>query len=386
MGDLEWSEFRAQMPVASKWCYLDHAAVAPLPQTSAEQIREWAREASEEGDTAWPLWSRRVEVTRSRAAEIIGATTDEIALVPSTTAGLGLVAEGIDWRPGDNVVTLDNEFPSNLYPWLNLQSRGVTIRSVNTVNGFVDFNRINDACDERTRIVAISWVGYASGWRIDVGELAELVHRKGALLCLDAIQGLGVFPLDVHATQVDFLAADGHKWLLGPEGCGIFYVRKDLLPTLRPLGVGWNSVRHRYDFDKIQLDLRDEAARYEGGSHNAVGAIGLGASLELLQRAGLASNSDRLASRVIELANRAEAELLGRGARFPYRRDLAHATGILTFSLPGHDPQELRKVCLNQGVVLSCRGGGIRLSFHVYNDDSDLIRLFEALPAHAATA
>ncbi len=151
-------------------------------------------------------------------------------------------------------------------------------------------NLLEDACDERTRLVSVSWVGYASGWRCDLDAVAELAHRRGALLFVDAIQGLGVFPLDVQATPVDFLAADGHKWMLGPEGAGLFYLRREHLDRLRPIGVGWHSVVHAADYNRIELELKPSAARYEGGSQNMVGFIGLAESLELLLEFGHAGD------------------------------------------------------------------------------------------------
>jgi selenocysteine lyase/cysteine desulfurase len=383
--DVRWSEFRSQMPVSRRWAYLDHAAVAPLPTSTVAAIQRWLAEASEEGDTVWPRWKQRLTETRHQLAELLNANAAEIALVPNTTAGLALVADGYPWSPGDNVVTLENEFPSNLYPWLNLQSRGVDVRRVEAPRGRVDLDRLVAACDARTRIVTASWVGFASGWRIDVGPLARAVHDRGALLCLDAIQGLGVFPLDVRATDVDFLAADGHKWMLGPEGAGVFYLKLEHLDLLRPLGVGWHSVPHSHDFQHVELKLRAEAARYEGGSHNMVGFLGLGTSLELLARLGLGSARSAIADRVLELGNLAEARLRDHGAELLFERDPQHSTGILTFDLPGHDLQQVRARCLEQGVALSCRGGGLRISLHAYNDVSDLDRLIAALP-HRAVA
>ena len=199
--------------------------MAPLPERTRAAVTRWADQAATEGDTVWPNWSKRVEQCRALAARLIHAEPAEIALVHSTTEGITLVAEGYPWQSGDNVVTLDDEFPSNQYPWLNLASRGVETRRVPTVDGRVDLDRLADACDARTRIVTVSWVGYASGYRVNLDQVAELAHRKGALLFLDAIQGLGVFPLDVQKTPIDFLAADGHKWLFGPEGAGLFYFR-----------------------------------------------------------------------------------------------------------------------------------------------------------------
>ncbi len=280
--NVPWSRFRQQMPITRRWIYLDHSAVAPLPQPAADAIQAWSQQATTAGDTVWPEWYSRLADIRRRAAKMLNASPDEIALMPSTTAGIGVVAEGYPWSVGDNVVTLANEFPSNLYPWLNLAGRGVETRRVEVFEGRVDPQRVAEACDQRTRIVAVSWVGYVSGYRIDVGELARIAHDQGALLLLDAIQGLGVFPLNVSQTGVDFLAADGHKWLLGPEGAGLFFLRREHLDRLRPVGVGWHSARNPFGFRHEDFQLRDDAARYEGGSQNMVGMVGLLASLELL--------------------------------------------------------------------------------------------------------
>src|SRR4051794_38423746 len=191
------TSFRRQMPVASKWAYFDHAAVAPLPEPTRKAMAAWLAEATEEGDVPWSAWSQQVERTRQTAATLVGADPDEMALVPNTTSGISLVAEGFPWRDGDNIVTLANEFPSNLYPWMNLASRGVEARLVRVDDGRVDLDRLASTINERTRLVSLSWVGFASGWRIDVSEVAELCHRRGCLFFLDAIQGLGVFPLNV---------------------------------------------------------------------------------------------------------------------------------------------------------------------------------------------
>ena len=298
--------------------------------------------------------------------------------MPNTTAGIGLVAEGYPWKEGDNAVLPDNEFPSNQYPWLNLISRGVEIRRVPTEGGPVPLEALARACDARTRIVSVSWVAYASGWRQDLDRLAEMVHGRGALLFLDAIQGLGVFPLDVRRTPIDFLAADGHKWLLGPEGAGIFYLRREHLDLLRPLGVGWNSVAHDRDFTRIELNFKDTAERYEGGTMNMAGFIGLNASLELLLRYG----QEAIGRRVLEITDLACRRLDRRGGG---HRELsaspANAPQRHRF-LPPARPRSRRpaQAMLQRGVVvLSCRAGRLRISPHAYNDESDVERLVEAM-------
>ncbi|MHB1033839.1 MAG: aminotransferase class V-fold PLP-dependent enzyme [Pirellulales bacterium] len=370
-----WDDFRHKMPVTRKWAYFDHAAVAPLSGPARRALAAWAEEAAEEGDVHWPQWSSRVEKARELGARLIGAEPADMALVHNTTEGINLVAESFPWEPGDNVVTLADEFPSNLYPWMNLAGRGVETRRVPTDGRQVDLEMVDAACDSRTRIVSVSWVGYASGWRNDVDALAEIAHRHGAMLFLDAIQGLGVFPLDVGRTKVDFLAADGHKWLLGPEGAGLFYTRREHLALLRPFGVGWNSVIHAYDFSRIELELKDSAARYEGGSRNLAGYIALAASLELLAQFG----TEAISRRVLEITDLARRELQRIGALVMVAPEPEHRSGIVTFELPGRDPHAVRQQCLDQGVVLSCRAGRLRISPHAYVDETDVRRLIDAI-------
>jgi selenocysteine lyase/cysteine desulfurase len=272
-------------------------------------------------------------------------------------------------------VTLADEFPTNQYPWLQLADRGVETRRVPVDDGRVDLARLAGACDRRTRIVTLSWVSFSSGWRNDLDRVAEIAHRHGALFFLDAIQGLGVFPLDVTKTPVDFLSADGHKWLLGPEGAGIFFLRREHLNLLRPVGVGWNSVVDEHNFSRIDLTLKDTAARYEGGTQNTPGLIGLGASLGLLVEHG----AEAISRRVLELTDLACARLAQAGALVRSDRRPEHKSGIVVFDLPGRDPEAIRRRCFQQGVVLSCRAGRLRISPHAYNDPSDIDRLIAAV-------
>jgi cysteine desulfurase/selenocysteine lyase len=363
------------MPVADRWAYFDHAAVAPITAPAAAAVRRWCEAALNDGDTRWPEWSRASEATRDAAARLIGADRDEIALVPNTTAGISLVAEGLDWRPGENVVTLADEFPSNAYPWLNLKSRGVETRRVATDNGRLDLDDFAAACDARTRIVSVSWVGYATGYRHDVARIAEIAHERGAFLMLDAIQGLGAFPFDVRKTPIDFLSADGHKWMLGPEGAGIAYIRREHLERLRPLGVGWHSVVHSSNYTRIELDLKPSAARYEGGSQNMIGMLGFGASLDLVLELG----GEAIAAAILDITDRACDRLAAIGAKIVSDRRPEHSSGIVAFELAGRDPLALKKHCLTRQVVLSCRAGRLRISPHAYNNEADLDRLVEAL-------
>jgi len=374
-----WEGFRRQMRVAKRWSYFDHAAVAPLPAPAQEALEAWGRDVADNGDVHWPLWAKRLENVRRQAAKLIRSDVDEVALIRNTTEGINLVAEGFPWQAGDNVVLFADEFPTNRIPWQNLAARGVETRLVTSTeaggNSDADLERLLAACDSRTKIVSASWVGYASGRRFDVGRLAEAVHARGALLFLDAIQGLGVFPIDVHAMGVDFLAADGHKWLLGPEGAGLFYLRRELLNVLRPIGIGWNSVVDGYDFSRTQWELKPSAARYEGGTMNTGGFVALGASLALLASYESAGGMNSIGRRVLEISETACRKLREARCTVLSDRRPGAASGIVSFEVPGKNPVSVRRHLLDRGVVVSCRAGKLRISPHAYNNEADLDRL-----------
>lgn len=371
---------RREMPVARKWAYFDHAAVAPITAPAQAAMVQWVTECAEEGDTVWPDWAKKVTDARQTAARLIGADADEIALVTSTTAGINLVSEGLDWQAGDNVVTLDDEFPSNLYPWMHLRDFGVETRRVPTTDGRVDYDRLADHCDERTRVITVSWVGYANGCRRDLSAIGEIAARHGALLFVDAIQGLGAFPLDVRTTPIDFLAADSHKWLLGPEGAGIAYIRRERLPLLRATGVGWNSVVQGSDYTHIELKLRETAARYEGGAKNIGGLIGMGESLLLFESLGVAN----IAASILDITDTLCGEVEALGYRVVSPRDANQASGIVSIDMGGVDVAAVRRHCATQGVALAYRSGRLRASAHAYNNQADVDRFLAALKSFKA--
>jgi selenocysteine lyase/cysteine desulfurase len=399
-----WTDLRRAMPVCERYAYFDHAGVAPLPRPTADVMAAYAQDAAASGNYNWRQWQRRLEEARSLAARLIGAATDEMALVRNTTEGITLVAEGFPWREGDNVVLPECEFPSNRFAWQNLASRGVEARLVPCADGRLDLAELAKACDRRTRLIAVSWVDYMAGWRNDPAALAGLAHERGALLFLDAIQGLGMFSLDVRAAGIDFLAADGHKWLLGPEGAGVFYVRKEHLDLLRPIGVGWNSSIHAGDFTRPEMVLKPSAERYEGGTYPVATLVGLAESLRLLTSMPTAA----IAARLLEITDDLCERLRRRGATIVSQRtatsrtdcqsvresaepsggrignpSCAHSTdrrsGIVAFDLPGRDPADIRARCRAANVILNCRGGHVRVSPHVYNNGDDFDRLLAAL-------
>ncbi len=375
-----WNWWRSHMPVTEKWAYFDHAAVAPLPRQTADSIAGYADEAMRDGDTRWPQWAEENERLRSEFAKLLTCAPAEIALIPNTSFGINAVAEGIRWQPGDNIVLPAGEFPSNRFPWLNQRRHGVDVRVVGDENaGEIDVESLLGAIDSRTRVVAASWVGYASGYRVDVDRMVNEVQQRGSLFFLDAIQGLGVFPLDLSRTPIDFLAADGHKWLLGPEGAGVLMIREKHLSQLQCVPVGWNSVRASHQFSHAAFDLRPTASRYEIGSQTMVGMRALRQSLLMFLHVREIHGESAIADRILDLTDQLIAGLNDLGATITGSplRDLR--SGIVTFAIPNTDAVSIRRVALEQSVVVSCRGIGVRASVHAYNNDSDIQRLLNAI-------
>ncbi|MBM82524.1 MAG: aminotransferase [Planctomycetaceae bacterium] len=368
-------KLRDKMPVCQNWAYFDHAAVAPLPLPAQAAITEWATDVANNGDANWSRWRKRVEEVRKLAAERIGAERSELAIIRNTTEGIGLIAEGLDWQPGDNVIVPTGEFPSNLLPWWNLQSRGVELRLLPTTNDQFELDELDQLIDDRTGLVSLSWVGFATGWRHDLQEIADLAHQRGSLLFVDAIQGLGVLELDLRNTPVDFLAADGHKWMLGPEGAGVLFIRNNRLNELRPLGLGWNSVNNAGNYDAPNFELRSSAARYEGGTYNMAGIHAFGASLEFLARFDISQISQRLADVTTQLCQHLEQA----GFSIASSRTPTQTSGIVSVEVPGIDLKALVAKCKEAGVVVNARQGRLRLSPHIYTSEEDIACLVECL-------
>lgn len=368
------------MAPSAEMAYFDHAALAPLPRVTRDRICDFAQQSASVGNVHWLEWLAEAEEARQAAAQMIGATAEEITFTPSTTFGIDLVSEGLDWRDGDNVVTLADEFPTNLYPWLHLESRGVETRRLETDNGAVDYDALAALCDSRTRVMTVSWVGYKTGYRVDLQRICEICQQKDVLLNVDAIQGVGVFPLDVRQLPIDFLSTGGQKWLLGPEGVGFTFIRRDRIEMLRPPFVGWNSVAKPFDYANIDLTFKPTAARFAPGGWNMCGTLAMGQSLKLLNSVGMQATSRQ----VLKYTDLACERLASAGAVVTTNRDLDHRggeqrSGIVFFELPGRDPVEVRKECLRRKIVLSCRAGKLRISPHAYNTEDDLDRLLEVV-------
>jgi selenocysteine lyase/cysteine desulfurase len=309
----------------------------------------------------------------------MGVPVGDVAFVKNTTEGLGFVANGLAWEEGDRVVVPGEEFPSTVYPWLALADRGVVVDFVEPVGpgrclppeSFADVVARGPA----PKVVALSWVQFGRGWRTDLAALASICHDSGSLLCADVIQGLGVIPAELEAWGVDFAMADGHKWLLGPLGIGVLYVRRSCLDQLRPLEPGWASVAHREQWDNLELTFDDSARRLEGGTPNVVGTYGLGASLDLLLDAGLGAVWDHVSA----LTDSACEGLAHAGAKVMSDRSPEGRSGVVTFALDGHAAAAVVGALQARGVACSPRAGGVRLSPHGYNTVDEVDRLVSAV-------
>lgn len=376
---------REEMPISLKFAYFDHAAVSPIPAKTSEAISQFASQATHEGDTRWLEWNASAQKARSLGAAILGAAESEVALVANTTTGIGIVAEGFPWQPGDNIVVPDNEFPSNLLPWRNLVRRGVEFRLVPMpASGEVTAETLRSYLDARTRIVSVSWVGFLSGFRCDLAEISQMVHANGSLLFVDAIQGLGAFPINVHELDIDFLSADGHKWMLGPEGAGLLYVRQKNLDQLAPIGLGWNSLATA-GFDPKSVQLKTSAAKFEGGSSNLMGMIALGTSLSILHELGTHQSGSGFHNAILENVEQLNEMLLRNDFQTTLPVQPNNRSGILGIRWPNADAEgdaayvRARKHLLQQNVVLSVRGNRLRAATHAYNTFEDHSRLLDAL-------
>ena len=254
MVDL-WDSYRRLFPVTRRWIYFNHAATAPYSILTARAMERYIQDLEQEGGRSYEKWEGVREEVRLRAAALLRCRPDEVALVANTSEGANIVARGLGFEAGDNVVIPEREFPANVYPWLNLERRGVEVRRVPLREGRIDLDLFLDRVDGRTRLAALSSVAYHNGFRVDLERLGSGLAARGVPLYVDAIQSLGVFPMDVHRCRVSFLAADGHKWLLGPEGAGIFFCARDRLASLDPPFASWMSVEEPGDFDRLVLEF-----------------------------------------------------------------------------------------------------------------------------------
>lgn len=345
--------------------YFNHAAVAPWPQRTRNRVIRFAEENARVGSENYLHW-REVETRLRRdLARLINApAAEEIALLKNTSEALSIVAYGLPWQTGDNVVISDQEFPSNRIVWESLSELGVSVRRVNLASANTPEQALMQACDPRTRLLSVSWVQYAGGLRLHLEPLGEFCRNRDILFCIDAIQGIGALNLDVQACQADFVMADGHKWMLGPEGVALFYARPERRDQLKLKQFGWHMVENHLDFDAPDWQPARSARRFECGSPNMLGIHALQASIDLLLEIGMSTIQERV------LAN--ASYLMERIRQLPQLRlitkpDNDRHAGIVTFTHSTADANALYRYLMSHRIMCAARGGGVRFSPHFYN-------------------
>jgi cysteine desulfurase/selenocysteine lyase len=369
---------RHEFPVVRDKIFLGHAGVCPLPGRVADAISECARQATLGDQEAFVL--HRLDDARKLAAQLLKCQTDEVALVGPTSLGLSLVASGLNFRKGDNILIYHDDYPSNVYPWMALAQKGVEVRLLNTRGlGVIRPVDVLGQVDENTRLVALASCHFISGYRLEHQVIGKFLRERGILFCLDAIQTLGAFPTTVE--YVDFLAADAHKWLLGPCGAGVLYVRRELQEKLNPPIYGWHNVRNPNFVAQEQIVFRSGAVKYEAGTQNLLGLVGLIAALEIALEVGV----EIIAAELLRKRALLVPALQAKGFTV-LNADVKpeNASGIVTFFQPGKDLTALNHKLAEAGVVASLRTDRkgqnyLRFSPHFYNTDAELQCVLELL-------
>ncbi len=327
------------------------------------------------GAVHYDAWGRAIAAARQNAAALINAEPEEIAFAKNTSEGISFFALGLEWKKGDEVVSIEGEFPANVYPWRMLERKGVHVRLVEQPKGEVSLDSIERVMNRRTKVVAVSFVQFLSGYRLDLVKLGRLCADRKALLFVDAIQGLGAFPVDVKAAQIAGLAADGHKWMMGLEGCALFFVRREVLQRITPQTVGWMSVEGWEEFGARELSWRKDGGRFEGGGPNTAGIYGLHAAISLLRELGV----EQAGERVLDLTDRLRAGLAQRGYSVVGPAERERRSGIVSFPpLKGSADEETQRLHHHR-VIVSARRGLVRVSPHFYNSEEEIDRLLELL-------
>jgi len=364
-----------QFPISDHLIHLNHAAVGPWPQKTANAVQDFAQQNAEQGSLHYPRWLAIEKELRNALARLINTPqASDIALVKNTSEGLSFVAYGLSWQSGDNVIGIRQEFPSNRFVWESLANQGVEFRKLDLDSVQDPEQGLFDLCDQHTRLISISAVQYYNGFRMDLEKIGRFCREHNILFCVDAIQQIGALPLDVQAIQADFVVADGHKWMLGPEGLGLFYVRSQILDQLSVLQYGWHMVENLQDYSEQSFTLAASARRFECGSPNMLGIHAMHSSIELLLETGMPEIGGKVIDNSLFLIEQLQAiagiQILSDGSK-------QRLSGIVTFCSESMSSEALYKGLSEQGVLCAPRGGGIRLSPHFYTPRTQLEQVIE---------
>jgi cysteine desulfurase / selenocysteine lyase len=369
--------YRDLFPITHRYVYLNHASVSPLSTPVRDRMVSTLDGVSQYADRKFEEWEQTTSLARCAAARLVNAQPHQIAFLRNTSEALSVVANGIEWHSGDNIVSSSAEFPANIYPWARLKSIGVELRLQRDRHGFVDTEELLSLVDERTRIIAISWVQFSSGQRLNLRRIGEFCRERNILHVVDAVQGLGALELDVERDLVDVFAASGHKFLLGPKGVGLLCISEQTIEKVTPTVVGWTAVKNYQDYLLHDFDFRDGAARFEGGTLNEIGICGLGQALDLFLKVGPA----KIEQYLLGLNRYVTIKLEERGYRvLTPGNDSEQLSAIVVFESPHQSAEEIWRLLASQSIIISARLGKLRVAPHFYNSRQDIDRMVEALP------
>jgi selenocysteine lyase/cysteine desulfurase len=372
---------RSLFPVTEKYIYMNHAAVSPLSTRVRDAMHALVEDVTLNGSANYEDWCRTYEQTRQSAARLVNARPHEIAFMRNTSDALSAVANGIDWQEGDNVVSCNVEFPSNIYPWLRLgEAHGVNMKLAEERGGRIDPDELLSLIDRRTRVVTISWVQFASGYRSNLARIGKFCRERDIIFVIDAIQGLGGLKLDVERDCVDAFAADAHKYLIGPEGIALLYVSDRVINRIRPTVLGWTSVNNYEQFSHravdYRLDYREGAERFECGTLNTAGVYGLGAAIDLFLEVG----PEKIEEYLLGLSDYLAERLASKGYQVVSPRNAGETSAIVTCTHERHTPKDLHRLLREKSIQTAPRMNRLRISPHFYNTREEIDVLIEALP------
>jgi cysteine desulfurase / selenocysteine lyase len=368
-------DLRKQFPHLEKGVtYLNHAASGPVSKPVLDVMNDFFREKSQRNIDDYPSFVKVTEETKEMLAYYINTEKERIAFADNTTSGLNLLAQGLKWEPGDEIILNDIEFPANVYPFLNLEKKGVNIQFVESHEGIVSAEDIIEKISPKTRLISVSMVQFLSGYRIDLQKLGKACRSRDVILCVDGIQGLGALRLDVKEWNIDFLSCGTQKWMLGLQGLSFIYISKALQDKIDPVYVGWLGVNDGWNLLDYNLSLKDSAERFQPGSLNSVGIFALNASLKLFRDYGIkeVENNVLLNTKLL----RTELKKLGLTA-YPSEIDEKFYSGIVSFR--HKEAYSVLEVLKERKVEIAVREGIVRISPHFYNNESDIGRLTEGL-------
>jgi len=365
---------KREFPILNRWDFFNHAGVSPLSQRAADALRTYTEQALNDAYLTGH-WYAQAEDVRKMSARLINALPEEIAYIKNTSEGLAFVANGLDWHAGQEIVSAQGEFPSNVYPWMDLSQRfGVRHIMVPEKNGRINKDDLFNACSAKTRMIALSHVEFGSGFCNDLVAIGKFCRERKILFCVDAIQSCGVLPVDVRTMEIDFLSSGGHKWLCSTEGFGFFFCRKSLITSMRP-EIGANNVVNPLEYGRYEFVLRSDSRRFECGGPNNAGTLALGAALKLALEVGI----ETIQARVLELTDHLCARLQETGYQLYSSRLPGEKSGIVAFTSPKEEPKVIVNRLLDLKIVTVPRLGRVRVAPHYYNDVEQIERLIAAL-------